>query len=98
MVCHDLQRPHLQEGGKHDVNFGRPCQRHNLRMRVKGPHNHMVMALGLCVMWPQGHALERTCRSLTILIIIYRLQVGKDLVCKCLRSPLFLGLGPFTWS
>ena len=41
MVRHNLRYMHLQE--VLDTDSSRPCQWYGLWMRIKGPHNYMVM-------------------------------------------------------
>ena len=41
--------------GSLDANFGKLCQSnmwYRLWIRVKGPHNYVVMGIGSCVKWP----------------------------------------------
>ena len=40
--------------GRRDANFVNPCQWYGLWMRIKGVHNHMVVALGSFVKWVNG--------------------------------------------
>ena len=44
-------------GGGFDANSGIPYQWYGLWMRIKGPHNYMVMAPDLCVKWSLGPML-----------------------------------------
>ena len=49
--CHRLcQAPPSR--GRHDASSDKPCQWYDLWMRIKSPHNYMVMAMGLCAKWP----------------------------------------------
>ena len=36
---------------RHGANFGRPCWWYSLWMRIKGPHNYTVTAIGSCAKW-----------------------------------------------
>jgi hypothetical protein len=51
-------------------------------MRVKGPHNYMVMALGLCVKWP----LDTLISFLNLLHVIKKPNLKKITVIRLCTS------------
>ena len=60
MVCHNLLHAHLQDIDLMQIPTNMSFKQlyihvnswNNLWMRIKGPHNYMVTALGLYVKWP----------------------------------------------
>ena len=60
-MCWNLHQPHLQQVGMMQIPANHVGGIYGLWMRIKGPNNHMVMALGLCVMWPL--VLNLTCNK-----------------------------------
>ena len=76
--------------GKASTNSGIPnCQLntcYGLWMRVKGPHNYMIMALGLCVKW----ALDTLISFLNLLHVIKKPNLRKVTVIRSYTLVLLL--------
>ena len=68
IVCQNVHQAHLQEVGlmqipAHSVKVKGLRQLYNLWIRVKGPHKHMVTALGSCVRM----GTQKTCTMIRLI-------------------------------